>query len=105
MPDEQPTFRDLLTGLYDRLSHQDQHLEKIENQVIETNSRVDKHDIDLAVIKEAEGQAAIMQAAKIQADALVVAKRLTWRQGIVFGLVGALASGIMLAIIYGSGIA
>jgi hypothetical protein len=78
---------------------------EIKDRVDATNGKVADHAIEIAVIKEAERQAAIMQAAKIEADAVIVAKRLTWRQGLTFGAFGALASGIVLAIIYGSGIA
>jgi hypothetical protein len=74
---------------------------EIKGQVDATNGKVADHAIEIAVIKEAERQAAIMQAAKIEADAVIVAKRLTWRQGITFGVVGAFASVILLGILYG----
>jgi hypothetical protein len=71
----------------------------------QTNGRVNKHDVELGIIKEAERQAAIIQAAKVEAEAVLKANRLQWKQGITFGVVGAVASSALLGILYLTGVA
>jgi hypothetical protein len=74
--------------------------ERIEEKTTATNGKVKQHAIDIAVIQEAERQAAIIQAAKIKAEEEARAKRLSWRQGLTVAATGALVGTGGLAVLY-----
>jgi hypothetical protein len=54
-----------------------------------TDERVTKHDIELAVIKEAERQALIVEAARTKAETDRVSTRRSWKQLAVSAVAGA----------------
>jgi len=95
-----PSFRDLLVGLYDRLSRQDKDLESIKAQVTLTNGRVNNHDVEIAVIHEVQSQVAKILAAKTKAESNKRDRRMTWKQGIVFAATGAVVASLGLFVVY-----
>ena len=58
-----------------------------------TNSRVDQHDIDIAVIKKAEEQALVVQAARQKAEEETRNQRISLKQGLTIGLGSAVVGG------------
>jgi uncharacterized protein with GYD domain len=61
----------------------------------ETNGKINQAAIDIAVIQEAERQAAIIQAAKLKAEEDAKNRKVSWQQGIVFAISGAAMTGVL----------
>lgn len=57
-----------------------------------TNGRVDRHDLELAVIKKAEEEAIKLQAAKVLAAETAKSRRVNLKQGLMFVITGALTT-------------
>lgn len=74
--------------------------EKIKALAVKTNGRVNEHDVQLAVIRKAEEQALIVDAARTKAEGDARATRLSWRQLVVSAVAGAVLLLVVSVIVF-----
>jgi hypothetical protein len=77
-----------------------ERLRSIEALAVKTNGRVTKTELDLAVVKDREEQAAKLEAAKVKGEEEARSRRLSWRQLAFSVLGGSVATGAITAALY-----
>jgi hypothetical protein len=84
----------------ERLKAIEQTGEETRTLAQKTNGTVKDHTIELALIKRDEERATELEAARIKAADVASSRRLTWRQGLTFAVVGAVVAGVLGSVSY-----
>lgn len=74
--------------------------DEIKGLALRTNGRVNQHDVELAVMKKAEEQALIVEAARVKAVEVAKASRVSLRQGLQVAAFSLLGGAVVTALVY-----